>query len=294
MTELTQRIKYNRWKAYLALAKIPITFFVMLTTVAGGVLFAGVFSNDLLLGSIAIFLLASGSSVINQIQESESDAKMERTSQRPIPLGLLYNSNAMVFAGILILTGMIILISRALYIASLLGVVAILWYNLFYTPLKKYSPWAVIPGAIIGAIPPMIGWSIAGGSIFDSEILLFALVLLIWQIPHFWLLALLFDREYKLAGFPSLTDKLYIWQINRITFSLINAVILFSGFYLLFIYSLNVYSGILYLFFSFSLLAKGRILVVRNSIVNYRKIFGYLNFYMLFIVFFAIALNFSE
>ena len=105
-----------------------------------------------------------------------------------------------------------------------LGWIAVLWYNAFYTPLKKKYAMAVVPGALIGAIPPMIGWVASGGSLLDFRIILIAFCFFIWQIPHFWLLVLIYNKDYEKAGFPTLTKIYTSLQISRITFVWIAAL----------------------------------------------------------------------
>ena len=104
-----------------------------------------------------------------------------------------------------------------------LGLLNLLWYNAIYTPLKKKTALAIIPGSLVGAIPPMIGWVAAGGYVFDPGILMIAFFFFIWQIPHFWLLLLMFNKDYERAGFPTLTKIFNHEQLSRITFVWISA-----------------------------------------------------------------------
>ena len=104
------------------------------------------------------------------------------------------------------------------WLAFGLGILALVWYNGIYTPMKRINPFAVVPGSLIGAIPPVIGWVAAGGDPLDSKILMVAFFFFIWQIPHFWLLLLFFDDDYRTAGFPTLSSLFEREQIIRITF----------------------------------------------------------------------------
>jgi protoheme IX farnesyltransferase len=92
-------------------------------------------------------------------------------------------------------------------------------YNGFYTPLKKYTAFAVVPGSLVGALPPYIGWLAAGGELTDTSILLVAIFFFIGQIPHFWLLLLMFGKEYSFVGYPSLTDIFSENQIKRLSYT---------------------------------------------------------------------------
>ena len=103
-------------------------------------------------------------------------------------------------------------------LALCIGLLNLFWYNGVYTPLKKRSALAIIPGSLVGALPPMVGWVAAGGNIFDPQILILGSFFFIWQIPHFWLLLLIFGKDYEQAGFPTLTQIFNIDQLSRITF----------------------------------------------------------------------------
>ena len=92
------------------------------------------------------------------------------------------------------------------------------WYNWIYTPLKQKTAFAAVPGALVGAIPPALGWVAGGGTLLDPRIGGLALFFFIWQIPHFWLLLLDSSRDYESAGLPSITKIFSTEQIKRIVF----------------------------------------------------------------------------
>ncbi|MDQ1265068.1 MAG: heme o synthase [Bacteroidota bacterium] len=110
------------------------------------------------------------------------------------------------------------------YLVIFLGAFAIFWYNIVYTPLKMKSALAIIPGALVGSIPPFIGWTAGGGDIMNPPVWALALFFFIWQIPHFWLLLMVYEDDYKKAGFPVLTEIFSIQQLKRITFIWIAAL----------------------------------------------------------------------
>lgn len=200
------------------LAKVKITFAVALTTITGYLLGGGSFDSGLILPTIGIFLLACGSSAINHFQEREQDAKMDRTRHRPIPSGKISPSGALLFAFILSAAGSWLLYTSSGMLGMQLGLLALIWYNVIYTPLKKKSAFAVVPGAVIGAIPPLVGWVAGGGSLADPRAMFMAFFFFIWQVPHFWLLMLKYGEEYTKAGFPSITRIYTPRQIRNITF----------------------------------------------------------------------------
>ncbi len=167
---------------------------------------------------IGTLFLACGSAVLNHYQERDYDSLMRRTMQRPIPLGKISPLNTLLIGLYLCVMGILILLFSIRLTPAILGITALVWYNLVYTPMKKITPFAVVPGSLIGAIPPMIGWTAAGGYIFDPQILIVAFFFFVWQIPHFWILMLFYDEDYKQAGFPTLSNYFSNEQITRITF----------------------------------------------------------------------------
>lgn len=209
------------------LTKIRITSFVTLTTVFGFICYSREFSISILTSMFGILLLACGSAVINHIQEYKTDALMERTKNRPIPSNKISVKNASIISLVLVLTGSFLLSLNGV-VPLLLGLLNLFWYNAVYTPLKKVSQIAIIPGSLVGAIPPAVGWTSAGGNIFDPQILVISFFFFIWQIPHFWLLLLVLGKDYEKAGFPTLTQVFDTKQLSRITFVWIMATVVTS------------------------------------------------------------------
>lgn len=207
----------QQFKILFELTKIRITSFVTLTTVFGYICFRQELSWNFLLAILGTLSLACGSAVINHIQEHKTDAFMERTKNRPIPSKRISLRSASLIALILIFAGSVFLLVNGI-IPFALGLLNLFWYNVVYTPLKKFSQIAIIPGSLVGAIPPAIGWTSAGGYIFDPQILIISFFFFIWQIPHFWLLLLVLGNDYEKAGFPTLTKLFDTQQLSRITF----------------------------------------------------------------------------
>ena len=207
------------------LTKIRITIFVTVTMLFGYISAVGELNSSAIIPTLGILLLACGSAVINHYQERKTDALMNRTKNRPIPSGRISPKNAVKIAFILLLPGALMLYFSSGLLALGLGLLNLLWYNGIYTPLKKVNPLAIIPGSLVGAIPPAIGWISAGGNIFDPQILIISSFFFIWQIPHFWLLLLVLDKDYQRAGFPTLTQIFNPDQLARITFTWITATV---------------------------------------------------------------------
>lgn len=205
-------------KILLELNKVKIVSAVTLSTLLGYVMAKGSFSIDALLPVMGIFILAGGSAMLNQYQEIDIDRIMTRTKNRPLPSGKI--SKKLVLAILLaeIITGSFLLYIGSGFLAMQLGLLALLWYNGIYTNLKKKTAFAVVPGAFIGAIPPMVGWVAGGGVLSDPAIIVTGFFFFMWQIPHFWLLALMHGHEYTKAGLPSVSKIYNTEQLKKITF----------------------------------------------------------------------------
>lgn len=212
-----EKLKKYLWVS-IRLAKIKITFAVMLSTLVGYIMQSGVFDIGPVLPVLGVFVLACGSAALNQYQEYREDAKMERTKHRPIPNGDISPRGALFISMIMITVGSVLLYFSSNFTALQLGLLTLIWYNGIYTKLKQKTAFAVVPGAVIGALPPIIGWAAAGGDIFNPVILVVAFFFFMWQIPHFWMLLLMHGKDYEKAGFKSLTRTYTEKQIQKITF----------------------------------------------------------------------------
>ncbi len=206
------------YKLWAELNKLRITVIVTLTTLAGYTLAAKEISEAVILPLIGIFILACGSAAMNQYQERDKDLLMERTKKRPIPSGRIKAWHALLIALLEILLGMYLLYIGSGFEAAFLGFMAFVWYNIIYTPMKRVSAFAVIPGSVIGSIPPMVGWVAGGGSLADPQLYIMAFFFFISQVPHFWLLTLKYGDEYHNAGFPIITKVFVPNQTIRVTF----------------------------------------------------------------------------
>jgi len=196
----------------LELSKVKITVAVAFTTITGYILAARGYDPGFLLPTLGIFFLACGSSVINHLQERHTDAMMLRTRKRPLPSRKISFSYALIIAMAETLAGSLILWLSSGSVALILGLLAMVWYNLIYTNLKRITPHAVIPGSVIGSIPPLVGWVSAGGELFSTPALILSVFFFVWQVPHFYLLAIKYGHEYIEAGLPSITER---WSKSR-------------------------------------------------------------------------------
>jgi protoheme IX farnesyltransferase len=218
---IDEKVKtFMKWiNILLELTKVRISLFATLSTFAGFILAQRGLSKEMVLPFLGVFILASGSCALNQYQERWNDHRMERTRGRPIPSMKLSPSTALKISIGLLLLGSILLYAGTHWSAFMFGLFAVFWYNGVYTPLKRKSPFAAIPGALVGAMPPLIGW-VSGRGFFSLEppILAISFFFFIWQVPHFWLLLLNCGRDYEKAEFSSLTRIFSAAQLSRITF----------------------------------------------------------------------------
>lgn len=213
----------NKVKDYLKLCKLKVMIPVSITGFTGYFIFSPHISLNIILITTGILLLAVSASVLNQIQEAETDRRMDRTKSRPIPAGRITTANALAFCLINLITGTILIYYAGNMKAVLAGLFTIFWYNVIYTYAKRLTAFAVIPGAITGALPPLIGWIAAGGSPFESTIIMIEFLFFIGQVPHFWLIIMKYGEEYESAGLPSLTRIMTRNQIGRLTYTWIIA-----------------------------------------------------------------------
>ena len=200
----------------LELAKVRIAVLATASAVTGYFLAARGLSADILPLIAGVFLLAGGAGALNQVQEVDVDALMRRTAGRPIPSGRMTRRAGFVVALALLVGGLVLLAGNAA--ALVLGACTVVWYNGIYTPLKRISAFAAIPGGVVGALPPVIGWVTAGGSVADPRIAAVAFFFFVWQVPHFWLLLLRIGDDYARAGLPTLTRLFTRRQLARIIY----------------------------------------------------------------------------
>lgn len=201
-----------------ALTKLPISITSTLSAATGYVLFSRRLEAGMLTSGAGVLLAAMGACAWNQLQDRRIDALMERTRRRPIPAGLVSVRTAFLIGALLVGSGASLLWFLHGAPAGLLTLAAAAWYNGVYTYLKRVWAFAVVPGALIGALPPAIGWAAAGGSPLDPRIWALSFFFFIWQVPHFWLLLQVVGSEYSRAGLPSLPRLLGIRRLARLVF----------------------------------------------------------------------------
>lgn len=275
----------NKLKDWLELTKLKIMIPVSLTGFTGYIAFDPHFSSKVFLSSFGILLLAISASVLNQIQEVELDGKMKRTCNRPLPAKKIRIQNAMLFFFFNFIFGIAIISYAGNFKAALVGLITIIWYNGIYTYSKRITAFAVVPGAITGALPPLIGWVAAGGGLWDKPVIFIEFLIFTGQIPHFWLLILKYGEEYKQAGIPSLTDIFDLAQIKRLTFTWVISSVVAALFLCCFeiiqspVINIILVSVSIYMVWQFIDLLR-----VHTNQNNYRRYSVFLNSYFLLVL----------
>jgi heme o synthase len=197
----TTAAESSRPALYLALTKPDVSFLVVMTTVAGYAL--GTRGPlDWLRMAHTVFgttLIAAGTSALNHYFERDTDALMRRTASRPLPSGQLSPREAFWFGISLLGFGTVYLALATNALATMLGVATSVLYLCAYTPLKRRTTLATFVGAFPGAVPPLIGWAAARGTLNIEAWFLYA-VLFLWQFPHFDAIAWVYREDYKRAG----------------------------------------------------------------------------------------------
>jgi protoheme IX farnesyltransferase len=196
---------HTHWRAadFLALCKPRVVVMVLLTTVAGYYLAAPAAPLDYLrlLATLAGTALAAGGTLaLNQLMERDLDARMQRTCTRPLPDGRLAPRDALVFGALLTAGGVIYLALAVALQAAVVTAATTATYLFAYTPLKPRTALCSVVGAVSGALPPVIGWAAARGTLDAGAWALFA-ILFLWQIPHAFAIARLYRDDYARAGF---------------------------------------------------------------------------------------------
>src|SRR5262245_42474538 len=194
----------------VALAKPRITALVI-TTTAGGLWLAPVKVGMGVAGLtiLGTSLIVAGANALNMYIEREIDGRMERTKDRPLPAGRLAPRIALWFGVVLSVAAVPILAIGVNATTALLAVLANLSYVLAYTPLKQRSHWALLVGAVPGAMPPLLGWTAATGTIGAGGLVLFG-ILFLWQVPHFLAISIFRKEEYARAGLKVMPNTLGI------------------------------------------------------------------------------------
>ena len=232
---------------------------------------------DILLPLTAVLLLALGVSALNQYQEYKDDAKMPRTMHRPIASKKITPKEGLLIACYLIFLSFITIWFSIGYVGLVIFASVVFLYNVVYTKTKKTSVYAAVYGAVLGVIPPLVGWIAGGGKATDIEFLAIALFYLVWQIPHFWLLILKYHEQYEGAGFKTVATTFGKERLERITFIWLLLTIV-CGLFTIMVFPINsvIIFGLMLLLVSYTFYA---VMTLRQT-HKYIKVFIAINLYI--------------
>ena len=198
----------GKLQQYLSLTKPRVTLLAVFTAIIG--MFLGVPAPELpapravIFGSLGIGLLAGAAFALNCLIEQHIDAKMIRTRARPLPRGVLSITETLVFAFVIGSLGMVILHQWVNPLTMWLTLGTFVGYAVIYTVLlKPATPQNIVIGGASGAMPPVLGWAAATGTVAPDALILF-LIIFVWTPPHFWALALYRAEDYRKSGLPML------------------------------------------------------------------------------------------
>ena len=194
-------------KLFFEITKFRLSLLVALSAVFGFFISSSkVDINEVFILLVGGYLISSSSVINNQILEKDLDKMMNRTNKRPIPTGRISVYKSVIMSIFSMIIGLFLISFYLNIYAALLSFISLILYSFVYTPMKKFGPIAVFIGAIPGALPPLIGWVASTGQITLEAIIIFS-IQFIWQFPHFWAIAWMYDDDYKKVGFKLLPNN---------------------------------------------------------------------------------------
>jgi protoheme IX farnesyltransferase len=244
----------RRSRSYLQLIKPGITLSNTLSGVAGFFLAASIVKLEfyqyatVFFGAIfGIALIIASACVVNNVLDRDIDKRMKRTAKRDVASGIISVRKAMIFAGILGVVGLSLLMLYTNTLTFILGVIAYVWYIVIYGIAKRTTVLSTIIGAVAGALPPAAGYTALTGQFNGGAIILF-LILLFWQMPHFYAIAMFRHKDYASAKLP-------VWSVVYGLKSTKKQILIFTILYAIVASLLYVfgYAGIIYLVLSLAL-----------------------------------------
>jgi protoheme IX farnesyltransferase len=199
------------------LIKTPIAFMSAAAALFGYAAQSRTPSVSAFVVAVSVFCLSGGASALNSYQDRLLDGLMERTRIRPVPTGRISPFEALLVSAIMIAAGTAgIVLAASSVISPLAGLFAIILYNALYTPLKRRTQLALVPGVLCGMMPPLVGWLAAGGSAGEPLIWYIMIFFGTWQVPHFWLIFSSFGKDFRLSQVPNILDSISQNQLDRL------------------------------------------------------------------------------
>ena len=171
-----------------------------------------------------LFVLCLGAATLNNYQDRDMDAQLRRTRNRPLATGEIGSRAALIQALALIFAGTLgLLATSGSSLLPTAGLIGVCFYNLIYTPLKRRTTLAILPGAVCGVMPILMGWIAAGGDLASPKLWILVAVLGVWQLPHFWLVVLASRQDYTESDIPNMLRVLSVRQLNKLVFVWVTA-----------------------------------------------------------------------
>jgi len=216
---------------HIGLAKLSLCYLMTASALTAYVARNPVLDTAALETLFSLFLLCLGSATLNNYQDRDLDTRLRRTRRRPLASGEVSARAALIQAGLLISAG-----ALGLFLASdsaalpLTGLIAVGFYNGIYTPLKRTTVLAIVPGAVCGMLPVLIGWMAAGGGegLRSPKLWILMVVFGVWQLPHFWLVVLAHRQDYRRSGIPSMLRILSVAQLRQLVFVWVAAFVVLT------------------------------------------------------------------
>jgi len=274
-------------KDYISFTKAILSAAVGIPGLLVYLLATDVMSSSIYVAMAAIFLLALGVSALNQFQERHLDALMPRTKNRPLVTGHIGKKQAIAIIFFLITCSMLTIYTVLGLSGVFIFALVVFLYNGVYTPMKRTSAYAVFPGALLGVVPPVVCWMVSGESIFQPSFYALAWFYFIWQMPHFWLLVLVYQDDYNKAKFPNMANVLGSESLARVTYIWILFTIISALMAVSFFIPENMFILAIILAHSIFMLYKGAVLLKADTWRNKklcRKTFMQLNLYTLIVI----------
>ncbi len=282
-----------RFRLYLQLTKTVLCLPVAGSATFGYVLYWPVIDWRMILVTVGVFFLACGAATGNSLQEIATDRLYARTCRRPLVTGRLTVRQAQLVCTVCIAVGLLLLWGACAVIwPLLLGLLALVTYNGLYTPLKQQSPNALLLGGIAGALPPLIGWTAAGGALFSTPSWLLFFLFFLWQVPHFFLVFLQHRSDYEAVGPPALMRRISEAGVYRVLLIWLMALVTAVLACPLFLPQLKRAGGGMFLLLAGALLAIGLLILWKGERGRLRGIFLWFNasFFLTLILVMAIQL----
>jgi protoheme IX farnesyltransferase len=280
-------MKFTRFYLSLAVSLSALFTYLIKTNQPG---------MEILLPWLGVLLLALGTSALNQIQEVHHDKLMNRTLDRPYASGRYSFKKAFTISISIILSALVLLYFTMGIMGIYFTLFTILIYNVIYTKLKPITHWALILGSFLGVISPTIGWLVASNleltSLIDLKFMYIFILFFVWQVPHFWLLVLINNEDYKQAGFPTLKDKIGQDGLMR-TIAIWNLISAANGIAVILAAQTNQILWILTISISMYIVYSSYILFTTKEIIGkfFKIRFMEINTYILLIMIFLIIDN---